>query len=174
MFNSKLLTADPNEHLKRAAILLGQNDDSLLLYAALELRLAIERITHNQLSLSEETTKNAKGGNDPKRKKLIMNKIDPKSDSDFNIYFKDPNTKVRIFWGTYKSIPESKTKDIEGRLGNLLHMKTGLMLGVKDDPWYIQTRTFLSETTRYLTERVTDSQYYFSFKDVENFELEKK
>jgi hypothetical protein len=171
MFNSNLLTADPKEHLKRTEILLGQNDDSLLRYAALELRLAIEIIVHNQLSLSEDTTKNNKGSNDPKKKKLIMNQIDPESDWDYDIYFTEPGTTERIFWGTYKSIPESKVKSIEGRLGNLLHMATGIKLGIKDDPWHIETRAFLTETTDYLIERITDSQYYFSFTDVDNYEL---
>lgn len=171
MFNSKLLTADPKEHLKRTKILLDQNDDSLLRYAALELRLAIERIVHNQLSLSEDTTKNNKGGNDPKKKKLIMNQIDPESDRDYDIYYTTPGTTDKIFFGTYKSIPESKVKSIEGRLGNLLHMATGIKLGVKDDPWYIETRAFLTETADYLTERITDSQFYFSFTDTDNFEL---
>ena len=171
MFGSKLLTADPIEHLKRAEILLGLNDDSLLRYAALELRLAIERIIHNQLSLSEDTTKNNKGGSDPKKKKLIMNQIDPESDYDYDIYIINPGTTEKIFWGTYKSIPEAKVKSIEGRLGNLLHMALGINLGVKNDPWYIETRTFLTETTRYLTERITDSQYYFTFTDLQNYEL---
>ncbi len=171
MFNDNLLTADPQEHLRRADILLGKNDDSLLLYAALELRLATERIIHNQLTLSEDTSKNEKSGNDPKKKKLIMSQIDKESDNDYDIYFTDQETKKKIFWGTYKNIPESKVKKIEGRLGNLLHMKTGLNLGDKKDQWYEQTRRFLTETKNYLIERTSDSQYYFTFTDVENFEL---
>jgi len=171
MFNSGLLTADPKEHLKRADILLAQNNDSLLLYAALELRLATERIIHNQLTLSEDTSKNEKSGNDPKKKKLIMNQIDKESDNDYDIYFTDQGTKEKIFWGAYKNIPQSKVKTIEGRLGNLLHMNTRLNLGDKNDPWYKQTRSFLTETKDYLIERTTDSQYYFTFTGLENFEL---
>ena len=44
LFNNRLLTADPKEHIRRAKILLDFNNDSLLLYSALELRLAIEKI----------------------------------------------------------------------------------------------------------------------------------
>ena len=170
MFNNKL-TADPKEHIRRANVLLKENDNSLLLYAALELRLATERIMHNQLSLSEDATKNALSNNDPKRKKLIMNKIDPESDGDYKIYLNDGVE--RILFGIYKNIPESKIKTIEGRLGNLLHMKLGLNLGIENDPWYKETRLYLKETANYLLERITDSQYYFSYKDVPNFELEK-
>lgn len=170
MFDNKL-TADPKEHIRRAFVLLKQNNNSLLLYAALELRLGIERIMHNQLSLSEDATNNALSNNDPKRKKLIMNKIDPESDGDYKIYLNDGVE--RILFGIYKNIPESKIKTIEGRLGNLLHMKPGLNLGIENDPWYKETRLFLTETANYLLERITDSQYYFSYKDVPNFELEK-
>lgn len=173
IFKSKLLTADPKEHIRRAKILLSTNNNALLLYAALELRLAIERIIHNQYTLSTDQTKGAKSKNDPKRKKLIMNKIDPESDHDYKIYFIDPENGSKIFWGIYKNIPESKVKSIEGKLGNLLHMHTGLKLGVVDDPWYSETRTFLINTSDYFFERITDSQYYFSFKDIDNYILEK-
>ncbi len=174
MFQSRLLTADPNEHLSRAGILLGKNDNSLLQYAALEMRLAVERIVHNQLTLSEEHSKNDKKKNDPKRKKLIMNQIDPESDNDYEIYFTDSTTGKKVYWGEYKNIPESKIKSIEGRLGNLLHMKLGLNLGIENDPWYFKTRRFLEVTHSFLSERIKNSQYYFCFKETPNFELIKK
>lgn len=100
-----------------------------------------------------------------------MNQIDRESDWDYDIYFIEPGTTEKSFWGTYKNIPESRVKSIEGRLGNLLHMATGIKLGVREDPWYIETRAFLTETTSYLAERITDSQYYFSYSDTDNFEL---
>ena len=100
-----------------------------------------------------------------------MNKIDPESDADFKIYFWDGSE--RILFGIYKNIPESKIKRIEGRLGDLLHMKLGLNLGIVTDPWYTDTRLFLSESAHYLLERLTDSVYYFSYKDVPNFELQR-
>jgi hypothetical protein len=172
MFTTKKLTADPKENVNRALVLLKKNNNALLLYAALELRLALERAIHNQLSLSIATTLNNKGGNDPKKKKLIINCIDSESDNDFNIFYRDPITKEKLFWGTYKNIPESKLKYIEGRLGNLLHMKRGISLGVEDDYWYLETRTFLMETASYLKERLNNSLSYFAYKDVPYFELE--
>lgn len=174
MFGTKLLTADPKEHLRRARILLDKRDDSLLLYAALELRLAIERVVHNQLTLSVSHSKKDKKKNDPKRKKLVMNIIDPESDSDYDVYYIDPISKERVFWGTYKNISTKEVKKIEGRLGNLLHMKLGLKLGIAHDPWYRDTREYLNQVCVYLTERVNDSKFYFSFQGVENFELLKK
>lgn len=174
MFNHKLLTADPREHLLRARILLDQENDSYLLYVALELRLAIERIVHNQLTLSIHHSKKDKKKNDPKRKKLIMGVIDPESDNDYDVYFIDPNDGVKKYWGTYKNIPVKKVKEIEGKLGNLLHMKLGLNLGIASDPWYTDTRQFLHSTCSYLIERITDSLYYFSFHGMDNFELIKK
>lgn len=174
MFNSNLLTSDPKEHLLRTRRLLKEKNDSYLLYAALEMRLAIERIVHNQLTLSEEHSRKDKKKNDPIRKKLVIGIIDPESNHDYDIFFNDPNSGNRVFWGTYKNIPKTKIKKIEGRLGNLLHMKLGLRLGVQDDPWYIETRDFLEVTCDYLIERITDSNYFFSYQGQENFELIKK
>lgn len=174
IFKSNLLTANPKEHILRAKTLLNLNNDSLLLYSALELRLAVERIIHNQYTLSTEHTRGAKRKNDPKRKKLIMNTIYPNSDIDYNIFFIDPTDGKKICWGVYKNIPEKKAKELEGRLGRFLHMQLGLKLGVPDDPWYYETRKFLNETANYLEERVTDSLYYFSYKDIENLSFAKK
>lgn len=174
MFGTKLLTADPQEHLRRAGILLDKNDDALLQYAALELRLCIERILHNQLTLCVLHSKKNKKGIDPKKKKLIMGNLDPASDFDYDIYYTNPEDGSRTFWGTYKNIPEEKVKGIEGRLGNYLHMKRELKLGISDDPWYRETRNFLTETQKYLAERTRNSEYYFSYSDVDNFELIKK
>jgi hypothetical protein len=174
MFNSNLLTADPKEHLLRARILLNQKNDSFLLYSALEMRLAIERIVHNQLTLSDQHSRGTKNKNDPKRKKLVMGIIDPESNDDYDIFYTDPDSGDRVFWGTYKNIPENRIKTIEGRLGNLLHMKLGLRLGVPEDPWYADTREFLDNTCDYLIERITDSKYFFSYQGLENFELIKK
>lgn len=173
-FGDKKLTADPKEHVRRAKSLLDLKNNALLLYAALELRLATERLQHNQLSLSENATINNKKGNDPKKKKLIMNNIDPNSDFDYEIYYNDSENGNKAYWGEYKNISTQQIKTIEGKLGNLLHMKVGLKLGIKDDPWYIETRKFLNDTAEYLTERLTNSDYYFSFKDLDNFELIKK
>ncbi len=173
-FGDNKLTADPKEHIKRAKLLLDLNNNALLLYIALELRLATERLQHNQLSLSEYATIQNKKGNDPKKKKLIMNSIDPNSDYDYKIYYHDPEIGSRIYWGEYKNISTQKIKTIEGKLGNLLHMKEGLKLGIKNDPWYADTRKFLNDIVNYLDERLTNSDYYFSFTNLDNFELEKK
>lgn len=174
IFNNNLLTADPKEHINRAKILLNYKNDSLLLYSALELRLAIERIVHNQYTISPDHTKGAKSKNDPKRKKMIMGIIDPDSDNDYTIYYIDPVDKKKVLWGIYKNIPTQKVNTIEGKLGNLLHMHLELNLGRIDDPWYNETRRFLLESADYLAERITNSVYYFSFKDIENFILEKR
>ena len=174
MFRSKLLTADPKEHLRRAELLLRKNNNAFLLYAALELRLATERIQHNQYTMYENHSLKSKRQSDPVRKKLIQEQIDPESDSDYIIYFTEPQTGNRILWGEYKNIPENRVKKIEGRLGNLLHMKLGLKLGVADDLWYHETRSFLESTTDYLKERTEGSCYYFSFKDLDGFQFEKK
>lgn len=114
-----------------------------------------------------------KDGNDPKRKKLIMNILDSESDNDYNIYYIIPETNEKVFWGIYKNILISKVKSIDGKIGDLLHMKTNVNFGDSTDDWYLQTKVLLRETINYLSERVTDSHYYASYINVDNFELEK-
>ena len=174
MFKSKTLTADPKEHLRRTRILLDKNDNSLLAYAALELRFCIERIVHNQLALSDEVSRKIKKGYHPKTKKSEMMSIDPNSNHDYDIYYTDPQSGEKSYWGTYKNIPETKVNSIFGKLGAYLHMKPGLKLGVVDDPWYVETRAFLNETQMYLAERIENSEPYFSYTDLDNYELIKK
>jgi hypothetical protein len=155
IFRNQLLTADPKEHINRAKALLRLNNDSFLLYSALELRLAIERIIHNEYTISDKHTKGAKSKNDPKRKKLVMNIIDPESDYEYEVFYNDSLSKKRIFWGYYKNISTTKVTTIEGKLGNLLHMHLDLNLGIGNDPWYKETRNFLTQTAEYLNERIT-------------------
>jgi len=52
--NQQNLTADPKEHLSRARKLLAKRHNSLLLYAALEIRFALERMVDSQLMFAEK------------------------------------------------------------------------------------------------------------------------
>jgi len=103
-----------------------------------------------------------------------MKSIDPNSDRDYDIYYRDSENGSKVFWGTYKNIPEEKVNTIYGKLGSYLHMKAGLRLGVENDPWYIEARTFLDKTEKFLAERIENSLPYFSYADIENYELIEK
>ena len=67
------LTADPKKHLKRAKKLLRKNNNSLLLYAAVEIRFALERMVHNQLIFAEDVSKRMMNEYDPSKKNRRKN-----------------------------------------------------------------------------------------------------
>lgn len=62
--SGRLLTASPKEHLRRASLLL-KKDNSHLLYAALELRFALERMVQHELILAEKATERSIQEADP-------------------------------------------------------------------------------------------------------------
>ncbi|MBL8025259.1 MAG: hypothetical protein JNL74_02550 [Fibrobacteres bacterium] len=76
-------------------------------------------------------------------------------------------------WGEYKPMDKAKVKEMQGRLGDLLHPKVGLALGVFNDPWYIETRQFLEKSVKYL-EGFVKTEKYFAYKCRDNFILRKK
>jgi len=170
--NQENLTADPEEHLKRAESLLKKKKNSLLLYAALEIRFASERMIDNQLSLADNVSKKTLKKYDPVKKKKAMTKLDPNSDKHQKIFFINKDTGQRFSWGTYKPVELDKIKDIKNKLGDLLHPKVGLNLGISDDPWYLETRKFLVDSLVYLKDNMKNNKFYFAYSNVDNFEME--
>jgi hypothetical protein len=166
------LTADPKKHLKRASELLLKKKNSLLLYAALEIRFASERIIDNQIALADKVSNKTLKKYDPVIKKKAMTLIDPNSDKSQKIFFINKDTGQKIEWGTYRPIELERIKEIKNRLGDLLHPKVGLNLGISDDPWYIETRRFLEESVKYLKDNLKDNESYFAYSNLDNFELE--
>jgi|WetSurMetagenome_2_1015567.scaffolds.fasta_scaffold29246_2 hypothetical protein len=167
----KNLTADPKEHLKRAEELLKKNDNSLILYAALEIRFATERMVDSQLQFSEEASKNTLKKYDPVKKKKAMTKIDSESDCEHEIYFTNKETGDKIKWGMYKPLELEEIRKIRDKMGDLLHPKVGLNLGIPNDTWYVETKGFLNKSLKYLRENLIDNNYYFAYKNVDQFEL---
>jgi hypothetical protein len=170
----KNLTADPKEHIKRAEALLNKNDNSLILYAALELRFAAERMVDSQLQFADEVSKNTLKKYDPVKKKKAMTRIDADSDFEQEIYFTSKETGEIIKWRMYKPLELNKIKKIRDKLGDLLHPKVGLNLGISDDPWYVDTKQFLKTTLKYLKDNLKDNNYYFAYRNMEQFEFIKK
>ncbi|MFA5010546.1 MAG: hypothetical protein WC644_01210 [Ignavibacteria bacterium] len=167
------LTADPNVHLKRAKKLLKNARNHLLLYAALEIRFALERIVHNELIFSEKASNHALDMYDPSKKRKIMSTIDDNVNYPHEIYFVDKKTNERIYWGMYKPLPQEKVNNIKGRLGDLLHAREGIKLGISNDNWYIQTRKFLYDSLETLTSHLKSNEKYFKYAELNHFEMEK-
>jgi len=163
------LTADPNEHLKRARKLLrGQN--SQMLYAALEVRFAIERMTQRELIFAEKATSRSLKEYSPVKKVKSLRRLDPDTEHPHKIIFIDDVKGIEFDWGNYKPLDLNKVTEIQGRLGDLLHPKDGLRLGISNDPYYQNTRKFLTEAVEYLSQVVKDNSPFFAFDGLENFQ----
>lgn len=169
--NRPLLTASPREHLKRAKKILRRKRLSELLYAALEIRFALERMSHLELVLAEAATKRMLKEYSPTKKISNLNRIDPESKYAHEIYFVNKETGERIKWAEYTPLDKTRVTTIQGRLGDLLHPKEGLLLGIESDPWYTETRSFLQESLEYLWRRAEKNRPFFSFRGLEQFEM---
>jgi hypothetical protein len=160
--NPHNLTADPAEHIKRARRLLRGGRNSELLYAALELRFAVERMADHQLAMADAASRRMLDETDPQKKIRNLNRLESGSRFPHRIYLVSPKTGQRLKWGDYRPLDEARVGTIKGRLGDLLHPKRGLLLGIPDDRWYTDTRRFLEETAQYLTDRHKDNTPFFA------------
>jgi len=171
--NPSNLTANPKEHLKRAKKMLNKNKNSLLLYVAIEIRFALERMIQHQLLLTDKISKRMLDEYNPIKKQNNILKLEPDSEHAHNIYFINKETNEKVLWSEYKPFDSEKIKYIQGRLGDLLHPKDGLNLGISNDKWYIDTREFLISAHKYLNENLKDNYSFFQYKGTDNFEFEK-
>jgi hypothetical protein len=171
--NHPNLTANPKEHLKRAMKMLNKKQNSLLLYIAVEIRFALERMVQQQLLFTENVSKRMLDEYNPVKKQSNIRKLEPDSEFAHNIYLVNKETNEKILWSEYKPLNSEKIKYFQGRLGDLLHPKDGLPLGISKDKWYLETREFLLSAHKYLTENLKDNYSFFAFKGMNNFEFEK-
>jgi len=164
------LTADPNEHLRRARKLLRMHPADIL-YAALEVRFALERIAQRELIFTEKVSNRYLDEYDPVKKVKALRRIDPQSAHPHRIFFVDNALGIRLDWGQYKPLDQQKAAHYKGRLGDLLHPKDGLRLGIWNDPWYSDTEAFLAEAIDYLSTVAKDNTPFFALQDLANFEV---
>lgn len=171
--NPRNLTASPAEHIKRAKKLLRRGFNSELLYAALELRFALERMVQWELIMANMASNRMIKEYDPVKKVSYLRQLNSDSADFHEIYLVNPQTGERVKWGSYKPLDKKTVSTIQGRLGDLLHPQNGLLLGIKDDPWYTNTRSFLLTTADYLSVIQKDNQPFFAFYGQKNFEMVK-
>ena len=82
-----------------------------------------------------------------------------------------PRTGDRFPEGKYVPLDLDRVSDMHGRLGDLLHPKSGVPFGVWDHQWYRDTRDFLRGALKYLWPIVKESKPYFYYKDLPIFEM---
>jgi len=161
------LTADPKEHLRRAKKLL-RGHNSRILYAALEIRFAVERIAQRELIFSQNVTTRSLKEYQPNKKVKSLRRLDPNTEFPHKFLYVDETSGTQFYWGEYKPLDNNVVRELEGRLGNLLHSKDGIKLGIRDDPWYIETRKFLCESIEYLSKVIEDNTPFFGLEGLGN------
>jgi hypothetical protein len=168
--NHENLTANPREHLHRALRHL-RKDNSQLLYAALEIRLALERMTDHEVVLASAASRGVLKKNDPVKETNYLRVLDEASQFPHKVILRNKETGESIDFGQYKPLDSKKVRDIDGRTGNLLHAKHGIPYGVTDHPWYGETREFLRESAGYLLERYEGNTPFFAFENIDHIEM---
>ena len=161
------LTADPKEHLNRAKKLLKRHNAHIL-YAALEIRFAVERIAQRELIFSEKVTTRSLKGYQPIKKIKSLRRMNPESKFPHIFIYIDEKTGDQFYWGEYKPLDKDKIQALQGRLGDLLHSKDGIRLGVSNDPWYQETRKFLLDSVEYLSQVIEDNTPFFGLEGLDN------
>jgi hypothetical protein len=171
--NRPTLTADPAEHLKRAKRILRRSKLSELLYAALELRFALERMAQRDLLFAEMASNRMLKEHDPAKKVANLHRLAPDSAFFHEIYLVNKSTGERIKWAEYKPLDKKRVAAMQGRLGDLLHPKEGLLLRSLDDPWYVETVRFLHDSLNYLNGIYKDNAPFFVHDRLDQFEMVK-
>ena len=166
------LTANPREHLKRAMRLL-QQDNSHLLYAALEIRLALERMTDREVEFTSKAARRVLKKTDPVKKANYLRVLDEATNYPHKIILRNRETGESVDFGQYKPLDQGRVKEIDGKTGNLLHVKHGIPYGLADDPWYKETRQFLKESAEYLLGVLEDNTPFFAFENLDHMEMVK-
>ncbi len=172
VFNNRpTLTANPTEHLKRARKILRRGRLSELLYAAIEVRFALERMAQRELIFAEAASNRVLREHDPVKKVANLQRLSPDAAFTHEIWFVNKDTGQRIKWAEYKPLDKARVSAIQGRLGDLLHPKEGLLLGLPNDPWYLNTQAFLEESVGYLSKVYKDNSPFFSYEGLAQFEM---
>ena len=169
--NHPTLTANPAEHLKRARQILKRGELSEILYAALELRFALERMTQIDLIFADPASNRMLAGSNPMKKIANLHRLAPEAVAPHDIVIVDKATGERVKLGEYKPLDKKRVSEIHGRLGDLLHPKDGLPLGIHDDPWYLDTRQFLLDSLDYLESVHRDRSPFFVWYGLDGIEM---
>jgi len=166
------LTASPCEHILRARRILERGRLSELLYAALELRFAIERITHLELLFADSASNQMLNEYSASKKIAILRQLAPDSAILHDVEIQHAVTGEWSKIGEYHPLDHLRANKINGRLGDLLHAKDDLMLGMPDrEPWYRETYVFLCEAADFLGESYEGNTQFFSYEGLDHVRL---
>ncbi len=165
------LTASPEEHLKRARRMVRRGRKSDFLYIAVELRFALERMVDFELSVTSGATRRMLDEPDPVKQLRNQRRLEPRSAAPHRIVMVNKETDDRVDLGTYVPLDEKRISELNGRLGDLLHPKVGIPLGVPNHLWYTETQKFLKSTAQYLLDRYRASTPLVAYAGLDHIEL---
>ena len=112
--NRPTLTANPAEHIKRARKILRRGRLSELLYAAIELRFALERMAHRELIFAELASNRMLKEYDPVKKVANLHRLAPDAAFVHEIYLVNKATGERLKWAEYKPLDKPRVAAIQG------------------------------------------------------------
>lgn len=166
------LTASPREHIARARAILERRRLSQILYAALELRFALERIVQLELLMSNSATARMLDEYRPVKKLAHLRSLAPESAFPHDVEIRHAATGEWSKIGEYHPLDKARVAFVNGRLGDMLHTKDGLMLGIPDrEPWYRESYDFLCETADYLSEAYENNTQFFTYEGLDHIRL---
>jgi len=164
-------TANPREHIQRARRILARGSLSELLYAALELRFALERITQLELIFADEASNRMLKDYTASKKVLNLRQLAPDSAFPHDIEMRHAVTGEWNKIAEYRPIDYQRVAWVYGRLGDLLHAKDDLMLGMPEAPWYRDTYEFLLETCDFLSDAYEDNTQFFTYEGLDHIRM---
>ena len=171
---SSYMTADVKEHLKRARKILRRGLNAELLYAAVELRFAVERMIQHDTWLANGTSMRIKKNSDPVKQLKTMQSIDENSKYAHDLIWRNKETGEVMKWGEYKPLDLDRVNQIKGRLGDMLHPGTGPRTGFAGKEWTYKMKSFLLESIEYIEDVYCDRTPFFLYEEIEQIELVRK
>jgi hypothetical protein len=130
-------------------------------------------MVQRELVFAEKATERAIQEPDPIKKLKALYRLSNDARHAHKIILVNQATGERFDWGEYKPLDLDRVRAIHGQLGDLLHPKLGLNLGIRDDLWYRETRRFLADSEAYLSEVLSNSTPFFSYEGLRHIEMEK-
>jgi hypothetical protein len=168
------LTANPAEHICRARKILDRGRLSEILYAALELRFAVERMAHIDLIFSEDVSNRVLDEPSPVKKVANLRRMAPESEFPHDVMVLNRTNGEYVKMGEYRPLDKARVTEIQGRLGDLLHPRDDLSLGMPADPWYRETYEFLEASLDYLGAAYKDNTPFFAYEGLDHIRLERQ
>ena len=128
-------------------------------------------MAQRELIFAEAASNRMLREHDPVKKVANLQRLAPDAAFTHEIWFVNKETGQRIKWAEYKPLDKARISAIQGRLGDLLHPKEGLLLGLPNDPWYRNTKAFLEDSLEYLAKVYKDNSPFFSYEGLAQFEM---